>query len=106
RFVTQENRGVCAARNHGLHLAQGEFFLAVDADNIAHCNMISRFALTLLRNPGLAGVSCYYNAFKNQRPGGQPYFDYAYRPTGGPFSVGALLNCHAGTNSMFRMEAI
>jgi glycosyltransferase involved in cell wall biosynthesis len=106
RFVTQENRGVCAARNHGLQLAQGDFFLAVDADNIAHANMISRFVLALGRNPDLAGVSCYYNAFKNRLPGGQPCFEYAYRPTGGPFSVGALINCYGDTNSMFRIEAI
>jgi len=105
-FVKQENRGVCAARNHGLDLAQGELFLAVDADNVTHPKMVSRFVEALRRNPDLAGVSCYYNAFKNRLPGGQPCFEYAYRPTGGPFSVGALINCYGDTNSMFRTEAI
>jgi predicted nucleic acid-binding Zn-ribbon protein len=68
--------------------------------------MISRFVEALRRNPDLAGVSCYYNAFKSRLPGGEPRFEYAYRPTGGPFPVGALINCYGDTNSMFRTEAI
>jgi hypothetical protein len=28
------------------------------------------------------------------------------RPTGGPFAIGALINCYGDTNSIFRMEAI
>jgi glycosyltransferase involved in cell wall biosynthesis len=106
RFVREENSGVCAARNYGLQLARGEFFIAVDADNCAHADMISRFVVALRRNPDLAGVSCYYNAFKNRLPTGQPHFEYAYRPSGGPFSIGAIINCYGDTNSMFRTEAV
>lgn len=42
-IVFQENKGVCAARNAGLEIAQGEFFLFLDADDILLPDSIYHF---------------------------------------------------------------
>jgi glycosyltransferase involved in cell wall biosynthesis len=103
RFISQANAGTSAARNRGLHEPRGEFFLCVDADNVAHPDMISTFVRALVRNRQLAGVSSFFQAFRDANTvAGTRVFDYAYRPTGGPFVIGALMNVFGDANSMFR----
>ena len=38
--IFQENKGVCAARNAGLEIAKGDFFIFLDADDILLPNSI------------------------------------------------------------------
>ena len=40
RFLRQTNAGIGATRNRCLELATGEFFIPVDADNIARPEMV------------------------------------------------------------------
>src|SRR5438105_2912042 len=81
----QPNAGIGATRNRCLELARGEFFIPVDADNLARPEMVERFVRALGRNPHLAAMTCYFLAFEDAPAGREPdRFLFAGRPTGGP----------------------
>jgi glycosyltransferase involved in cell wall biosynthesis len=106
RFVTQENQGIGATRNRGLQEAQGELFLPVDADNVAHPDMVRRFVLAMQHNPELAALTCYFLAFRESADIEIGRFAYAYKPTGGPRVLGCLHNVYGDGNAMFRTAAL
>jgi glycosyltransferase involved in cell wall biosynthesis len=106
RFVNLQNRGLGAARNTGLELARGEFFLPVDADNIARPNMVSRFIAAHQRNPELAVATCHFLAFEDTPDIAAGKFVYAYRPCGGPYVAAAMRNVYGDANAMFRTSAL
>jgi len=56
RYVHQENRGLAAARNAGLRLAQGEFLAYLDDDDILPPHKISRQATYLVDHPDVGCV--------------------------------------------------
>ncbi len=105
RFVRQANAGIGATRNRCLELARGEFFLPMDADNVARPDMVERFVVALRRNPRFAAMSCYFLAFdeKHAAPAGEYLF--ALRPVGGPYAAAAVRNVYGDANSMFRTDA-
>jgi O-antigen biosynthesis protein len=102
RFLSQANGGLSAARNLALTEAAGEFFLPVDADNVAHPDMVAVFVRGLRRNPELSALACYYLAFDtdNDRKAGKCL--YAYRPPGGPHVMASFRNVYGDANSIFR----
>lgn len=102
RFITQENAGIGAARNRGLAEARGEYFIPMDADNVAHPEMVSRFVTAIARNPGVSAVSCYFLAFTDSSQIERGDFAYAYRPTGGPVAMGCYQNVFGDANAIFR----
>jgi glycosyltransferase involved in cell wall biosynthesis len=106
RWVTQDNQGLGGARNAGLAAAKGEFFLPVDADNIARPDMVSRFVKALQLNPHLSVATCYFLAFEETADIAEGKFPYAYRPCGGPFVAAALRNVYGDANAMSRTEAL
>jgi glycosyltransferase involved in cell wall biosynthesis len=106
RFVTQDNQGLGAARNTGLALAQGEFFLPVDADNIARRDMVTQFVRALRRNPEISVATCFFLAFEETADIATGKFSYAYRPCGGPFVAAALRNVYGDANAMSRTAAL
>jgi glycosyltransferase involved in cell wall biosynthesis len=106
RFISQENRGIGATRNRGLQEAQGELFLPVDADNVAHPDMVRRFVLAMQHNQELAALTCYFLAFRQSADIDVGRFAYAYKPTGGPRVLGCLHNVYGDGNAMFRTAAL
>jgi glycosyltransferase involved in cell wall biosynthesis len=56
RIITQANTGRPGALNRGLDLAQGEFFLIQDADDVSYPLRVERQVSVLRENPDLAAV--------------------------------------------------
>ena len=56
RFLRQTNIGIGVTRNRCLAEARGEYFIPMDADNIAAVNMVERFVSALERNPELSAI--------------------------------------------------
>jgi glycosyltransferase involved in cell wall biosynthesis/cephalosporin hydroxylase len=102
RFLTQDNAGIGATRNRALFEAQGTFFLCMDADNIAHPEMIERFVRAMQHRPDCSALSCYYLAFTDSQALARGQFPYAYRPTGGPHVAAALHNVYGDANAIYR----
>lgn len=56
RLVSRENRGIGATRNECLALARGEFFAAMDSDDISHPERLARQVEYLDRHPQCVAV--------------------------------------------------
>lgn len=106
RFLRQPNAGIGAARNRGLREAAGEYFLPVDADNVARPDMAERFVAGLRRNPHLGAMTCYFLAFKDGAPPERGPYLYAHRPTGGPHALAGIRNVYGDGNAIFRTAAL
>lgn len=103
RFLRQANAGIGATRNRCLELARGEFFIPVDADNLARAEMVEVFVRAIRRNPHLAALSCYFLAFDTPEPTASTY---ALRPTGGPHALAGIRNVYGDANAIFRTSAL
>jgi glycosyltransferase involved in cell wall biosynthesis len=102
RFLSCSNSGLGAARNLGLREANGEFFIPIDADNIASPEMVERFVRSINCNPECSAFACYYLAFTSSEKLKRRQFMYAYRPTGGPHVLGSFQNVYGDANGIFR----
>ena len=51
--------------NRALAEANGEFFIPVDADNIAAPNMVEGFLRGMRSRPDLSAMTCFFAAFEN-----------------------------------------
>lgn len=99
RFLHQENAGIGATRNRLLTEARGEFFIPMDADNIAQPEMVGTFVRAMNRNPHLSAMTCYFLAFHDDKP---QEFLYGYRPTGGPHVLSCIRNVYGDATGIFR----
>jgi glycosyltransferase involved in cell wall biosynthesis len=106
RFVSQTNAGLAATRNRAIAEAKGEYFVPVDADNIAAPNMVERFVAAIRRRPDISALSCYYVAFRETADISQGNFCYAYRPIGGSHVMGSIQNVYGDSNSIYRLAAL
>jgi glycosyltransferase involved in cell wall biosynthesis len=106
RFLRQENAGIGATRNRGLWEARGEYFIPMDADNVARPDMVERFVSAIQRHPDLAAMTCYFLAFRRSEDLPREDFAYAYRPTGGPFILASVRNVYGDANAIFRTGAL
>ena len=107
QFHRQANAGIGATRNRILELATGEFFIPVDADNLAKPDMVEKFVTAMQRNPDLATMSCYFLAFDVDAPTLTPErLLYALRPVGGPHALAGIRNVYGDANAIFRTAAL
>jgi glycosyltransferase involved in cell wall biosynthesis len=104
RFLSQDNAGIGATRNRGLAEARGEYFIPMDADNVAGPHMIERFVAAMRRNPDLAAITCFYLAFTDSDDLKSQEYSYAYRPTCGPHILASIKNIYGDANALFRTE--
>ena len=81
KIITQNNLGPCFARNNGIKLAKGVYFLTLDSDDVFESSFLEK-AVKILNNSKLIGfVSCYVNCFIHID---RPFFKYM--PEGGDVS--------------------
>jgi glycosyltransferase involved in cell wall biosynthesis len=101
-FLCQPNAGLGAARNRALAEARGTFFIPIDADNVARPHMVESFVEAMRRNPDVSAMTCYYLAIEDDDATGAGPFLYAYRPAGGGYLTGSLVNVFGDANAIFR----
>jgi len=105
RFLHHENSGIGATRNRGLQEAHGEFFIPMDADNIACPHMVETFVRAMRRNPEVSALTCFCLAFADAMDIERRDFRYAYRPLGGPHVLASIKNIYGDANAILRTEA-
>jgi GT2 family glycosyltransferase len=107
QFLRQPNAGIGATRNRCLELARGEFFIPVDADNLARPDMVAKFVTAIQLNLAVSAMSCYFLAFDTDAPNLQPEsYLYALRPVGGPHALAGIRNVYGDANAIFRTTAL
>lgn len=106
RFLRQENAGIGATRNRALAEARGDYFLPMDADNIARPDMVERFVNAMERQPDVSGLSCYFLAFRETEQLTRGEYAYAERPVGGPHVLACIRNVYGDANAIFRTAAL
>lgn len=62
-IITQENRGVSAARNRGIEVATGEFILILDSDDFFEPTFCEKAIQVFLSNSSIKIITCYANWF-------------------------------------------
>lgn len=65
RIVRQENAGLAATRNAGFRLAESDWVLMLDADDLVEPAMVASFTHALSLDPGAAFVSCFLRQFEH-----------------------------------------
>jgi len=100
RFLTQENRGLCATRNRAASEARGEFLVFVDADNISRHDMIERL-VEGIESSGADCVTCHFAKFRIEPDGRRVELDH-YTPVGGCVEVGAYVDPFGDANFIIR----
>lgn len=106
QFHRHENAGIGATRNRGLALARGDYFVPMDADNIARPDMIERFVQAIRQRPDVAVLTCYFLAFATSADLERGKFLHAYRPTGGPHILACLRNVYGDATAIYRTAAL
>ncbi|MEP0711405.1 glycosyltransferase [Algoriphagus sp.] len=74
QFISQSNQGLSAARNAGLHLAEGEYILFLDADDWLEPDCLQTFFEATLANPSLSLFRAGYAYW--DRPGGTKFHEH------------------------------
>jgi glycosyltransferase involved in cell wall biosynthesis/GT2 family glycosyltransferase len=101
-FLRQSNAGVAAARNRVLAEANGEFYLPLDADDIAVPQMVEHLVAALQANPACSAMSSFMLAFEQETDSGERRLTWAYRATGGPLALGSICNVYGHCSGLFR----
>jgi glycosyltransferase involved in cell wall biosynthesis len=104
RFINQTNVGLGAARNCALAEAKGEFFIPVDADNIAAPGMVEGFLRGMRARPDVSAMTCFFAAFENTDDIARGQFLHQYCPTAGPHFAACAFNVYGDANAIFRTE--
>ena len=69
RYVYQENQGLCGARNTGMRLAQGEFLVFLDADDLLSPGTLFLQTQNLHKHPEASISMCSNQLFTTTEPG-------------------------------------
>jgi len=106
RVVSRANRGIGATRNECLQLARGEFFAAMDSDDVSHPDRLARQVQYLDAHPDCVGVGCRVRLIDSE---GAPIRDWSEYVTHDEIDAAHLAG-HGGAMthpaSMFRRQTL
>jgi glycosyltransferase involved in cell wall biosynthesis len=94
--IRKPNGGLSSARNAGIDVAQGEYFLPLDADDMIHPDYIRSAVAALENNPSLGYVSCHAQNFGDS--------DTAYIPIGYVPPLMVAINTDGKCANLFRRK--
>lgn len=94
-LITQENKGVSAARNRGIEASKGEYILVLDSDDYFESTFCEKAVKILNKKTNIKLVTCFARWFWSD----QGY--QIYKPEGGEVKNFLLTNAAIG-NSIFR----
>ncbi|TCN56392.1 glycosyltransferase family 2 protein [Flavobacterium circumlabens] len=98
KLITQENKGLSAARNAGIANAQGEYILTLDADDFFENSFLEKAVPVLESDRSVGVVGCFTQCFVDKNR-----IIFKYRPKGG--SIGDFLYGNSAVgNSLFRKQ--
>lgn len=95
-LITQENKGVSAARNRGIEAAKGEFILVLDSDDFFEVTFCEKATKVFLKNPEIKIVTCYSKWFDSRAY-------VTFKPEGGKIKDILISNVAMGS-SMLRKK--
>tara|TARA_R100000935_G_scaffold16940_4_gene33448 strand:- start:9738 stop:10580 length:843 start_codon:yes stop_codon:yes gene_type:complete len=96
-LITQENKGLSAARNAGIKQSKGDFILVLDSDDFFEPEFCSKAAAVLQNSEDIKIVTCYARRFND---GG--IIDI-FKPVGGTIENFLLYNAAIG-NALYRKK--
>lgn len=96
KLISQENRGVSAARNRGVQAAVGEFVLVLDSDDFFNPGFCEKAITVFKNNKEVKLVTCYSNWFDDIET-------RVYKPDGGKIEDCLLKNVAMGS-AMFKKQ--
>lgn len=68
RYIEQENKGVCEARNNGIRQASGEYILTLDADDKLTTIFLDSTVPPIVTNPNIGFIYTNQKAFGGSYP--------------------------------------
>jgi O-antigen biosynthesis protein len=98
----QENKYLGAARNEAARLANGEYLMFMDHDNIAKKSEVSTFVKAAL-NTGADVLTCAYDVFSGESLEDSTYL-HTYVPLGAAISPGMYKNFYGDANALVKKE--
>ncbi|MFH7013755.1 glycosyltransferase family 2 protein [Flavobacterium sp. FlaQc-52] len=98
KIVTQENKGLSAARNVGILNANGDYILTLDADDFFDKSFLEKAVPVLNSNPSVGVIGCLVKCFivKNK-------IIFRYSPKGGDIND-FLYSNNVAASSLFRKQ--
>lgn len=96
-LITQDNKGLSAARNIGIENAKGSFILTLDSDDFFEHDFCEKAMTIISEERSIKIVTCYANRFNENG-----IID-VFKPTGGDIKNFIRHNAAIG-NSMFRKK--
>jgi glycosyltransferase involved in cell wall biosynthesis len=78
KIISQDNQGVCVARNIGIESSKGSLILVLDSDDFFEPEFLEEAYIKFINNPNVGMVTCWSNVIT---PKGKIL--YVTKPTGG-----------------------
>ena len=98
KLITQENQGVCVARNIGIEEAKGDLILILDSDDYFEPEFLAMAHSKIIENENIHLITCWYNVVNFNED-----LLYIAKPTGAGVNDVLYFNNAIG-NCLFKKE--